>query len=102
MAVQDTGVIVLQESKAGNSGESRTVDVPDAGYLPVRCQSEQRTLKSPKPNRFSFRMDATNVLNHPNPLPIAPAISINSASGDFGLSDKTTNWDPSVSRPNCD
>jgi hypothetical protein len=29
-------------------------------------------------------MDATNVLNHPNPLPVSPAISINSTSGDFG------------------
>jgi len=77
------GLIVLQNPKPGTQGTlgQSTFDMPgtwrfDANLAKSFKVSETKTLQ--------FRMDATNVLNHPNPLPISPAISINSTSGDFG------------------
>jgi hypothetical protein len=77
------GVIVLQNPRPGaqgNLGQS-TFEMPgtfrfDANLGKSFNIGENRSLQ--------IRMDATNVLNHPNPLPAAPAISINQASGDFG------------------
>ena len=45
-----------------------------------------KTFKITESKSLQFRMDAVNVMNHPNPLPAAGAtLSINSTSGgDFG------------------
>ena len=84
------GVIVLQNPKPGTQGNlgQYVFDMPgtfrfDANLGKSFRISETKTLQ--------IRMDAQNVLNHPNPLPVAPAISINNASGDFGYltNDKT-------------
>jgi Carboxypeptidase regulatory-like domain len=77
------GVLVLQNPRPGaqgNLGQS-TFQMPGTFRFDANLSKNIRISES---KSVQIRMDATNVLNHPNPLPIAPAISINSASGDFG------------------
>jgi hypothetical protein len=84
------GVIVLQNPSPGRQGNlgQMTFDMPGTYRFDANLS---KTFRLTETKSLQFRMDATNVLNHPNPLPVAPAISINQASGDFGYltNDKT-------------
>jgi hypothetical protein len=77
------GVIVLQNPKPGTQGTlgQSTFEMPGTWRFDANLS---KNIKLTETKSLQLRMDATNVLNHPNPLPIAPAISINSTSGDFG------------------
>jgi len=76
------GVIVLQNPKPGTQGNlgQMTFEMPGTFRFDANL-SKSFTITETK--SLQIRMDATNVLNHPNPLPAAPAISINAAGG-FG------------------
>jgi hypothetical protein len=82
--------IVLQNPKPGSQGTlgQTTFDMPGTFRFDANIS---KTFRVTETKTVQVRMDATNVLNHPNPLPAAPAISINNASGDFGYltNDKT-------------
>jgi Carboxypeptidase regulatory-like domain len=78
------GVIVLQNPKPGTQGNlgQSTFDMPGTWRFDGNLSKSFRISET---KSVQFRMDATNVLNHPNPLPISPAISINNTTtGDFG------------------
>jgi hypothetical protein len=77
------GVIVLQNPKPGTQGNlgQSTFEMPGTFRFDANLS---KNFKLTETKSLQFRMDATNVLNHPNPLPVSPAISINSTSGDFG------------------
>jgi len=77
------GVIVLQNPKPGSQGNlgQSTFEMPGSFRFDANLG---KSFKITEKKTLQFRMDAINVLNHPNPLPVAPAISINNASGDFG------------------
>ena len=77
------GVIVLQNPRPGTQGNlgQSTFEMPGTFRFDANLSKNFRLTET---KSIQFRMDATNVLNHPNPLPIAPAISINNTSGDFG------------------
>jgi hypothetical protein len=81
------GVIVLQNPKPGSQGSlgQMTFEMPGTFRFDANIS---KNFKINETKSLQFRLDATNVLNHPNPLPIAPSISINPGttvgSGDFG------------------
>jgi hypothetical protein len=78
------GVIVLQNPKPGTQGNlgQSSFDMPGTWRFDANLS---KSFKISETKSVQFRMDATNVLNHPNPLPIAPAVSINNTTtGDFG------------------
>jgi hypothetical protein len=78
------GVIVLQNPKPGAQGTlgQMTFDMPGTFRFDANLS---KNIKLTETKSLQFRIDAANVLNHPNPLPAAPAISINSTAGaDFG------------------
>jgi hypothetical protein len=77
------GAIVLQNPKPGTQGNlgQYFFHMPGTWRFDANLS---KNIKIAETKSLQFRMDATNVLNHPNPLPIAPAVSINSTSGDFG------------------
>ncbi len=77
------GVIVLQNPKPGTQGNlgQYFFRMPGTWRFDANLSKSFRITET---KSVQFRMDATNVLNHPNPLPTSPAISINSTSGDFG------------------
>lgn len=77
------GVIVLQNPRPGTQGNlgQSTFEMPGTFRFDANLSKNFRLTET---KSIQFRMDATNVLNHPNPLPVAPAISINNTSGDFG------------------
>jgi hypothetical protein len=78
------GVIVLQNPRPGKQGTLGQMSF----YMPGTFRFDanlSKNIKLTESKSLQFRIDAANVLNHPNPLPVAPAISINSAAGgDFG------------------
>jgi len=82
--------VVLQNPKPGTQGTlgQTTFDMPGTFRFDANIS---KTFRVTETKTVQVRMDATNVLNHPNPLPAAPAISINNTSGDFGYltNDKT-------------
>jgi hypothetical protein len=78
------GVIVLQNPKPGTQGNlgQQTFEMPGTFGFDANLS---KSFKISETKSLQFRMDATNVLNHPNPLPAAPAVSINSTTTtDFG------------------
>jgi hypothetical protein len=77
------GVIVLQNPKPGTQGNlgQMTFEMPGTFRFDANLS---KNFKLTETKSLQFRMDATNVLNHPNPLPVSPSVSINSTSGDFG------------------
>jgi hypothetical protein len=77
------GVIVLQNPKPGTQGNlgQSTFEMPGTFRFDANLS---KSFKMTETKSLQLRIDATNVLNHPNPLPISPAISINSTTGDFG------------------
>jgi hypothetical protein len=77
------GVIVLQNPKPGTQGNlgQSTFEMPGTFRFDANLS---KNFKMTETKSLQLRIDATNVLNHPNPLPISPAISINSTTGDFG------------------
>jgi hypothetical protein len=77
------GVIVLQNPMPGAQGTlgQSTFEMPGTFRFDANLS---KSIRISETKSLQIRMDATNVLNHPNPLPAAPAISINEASGDFG------------------
>jgi hypothetical protein len=79
------GVIVLQNPKPGTQGTlgQMTFEMPGTYRFDANLS---KTFRMTETKSLQFRLDAVNVLNHPNPLPAAGAtISINSTSGgDFG------------------
>jgi len=79
------GVIVLQNPKPGTQGNlgQMTFEMPGSYRFDANLS---KTFRISETKSLQFRMDAVNVLNHPNPLPAAGAtISMNSTSGgDFG------------------
>jgi hypothetical protein len=78
------GLIVLQNPKPGSQGTlgQATFDMPGTFRFDANLS---KNIKLTETKSLQFRIDAANVLNHPNPLPAAPAVSINSTSGgDFG------------------
>jgi hypothetical protein len=77
------GVIVLQNPKPGTQGTlgQSTFQMPGTFRFDANLG---KSFKISETKSLQLRMDATNVMNHPNPLPVSPAISINSTSGDFG------------------
>ena len=74
---------MLQNSKPGTQGNLGQYNFQMPGTYRFDTNIS-KNFKISETKSIQFRMDASNVLNHPNPLPGAPAISINSASGDFG------------------
>ena len=84
------GVIVLQNPRPGTQGNlgQSTFEMPGTFRFDANLSKNFRLTES---KSLQIRMDATNVLNHPTPLPLPPAISINNASGDLGYltNDKT-------------
>src|SRR5215510_8047159 len=77
------GVIVLQNPKPGTQGNLGQMSFNMPGTFRFDANLS-KNIKISETKSIQFRMDATNVLNHPNPLPVAPAISINNSTGDFG------------------
>jgi hypothetical protein len=78
------GVIVLQNPKPGTQGNIGQYAFEMPGTFRFDANLSKR-IKISETKSLQFRMDATNVLNHPNPLPVTPTISINStATTDFG------------------
>lgn len=77
------GVIVLQNPKPGTQGNLGQYNFQLPGVFRFDANLS-KNIKISETKSLQFRMDASNVLNHPNPLPAGPAVSINSASGDFG------------------
>ena len=77
------GVIVLRNPRPGTQGNlgQSTFEMPGTFRFDANLSKNIRINET---KAIQFRMDAINVLNHPNPLPVAPAISINNTSGDFG------------------
>ena len=79
------GVIVLQNPKPGTQGTlgQMTFEMPGTYRFDANLS---KTFRITETKSLQVRLDAVNVLNHPNPLPAAGAtISINSTSGgDFG------------------
>jgi hypothetical protein len=79
------GVIVLQNPKPGTQGTlgQMTFEMPGTYRFDANLS---KTFRITETKALQIRLDAANVLNHPNPLPAAGAtISINSTSGgDFG------------------
>jgi hypothetical protein len=79
------GVLVLQNPKPGTQGNlgQMTFELPGVYRFDANVSKNFRISET---KAVQFRMDAINVMNHPNPLPGAGAtISINSTSGgDFG------------------
>jgi len=76
---------VLQNPKPGTQGNlgQMTFEMPGSYRFDANLS---KTFRISETKSLQFRMDAVNVLNHPNPLPAAGAtISMNSTSGgDFG------------------
>jgi hypothetical protein len=79
------GLVVLQNPKPGTQGNlgQMTFQMPGTYRFDANLGKTFRITES---KSLQFRMDAVNVMNHPNPLPAAGAtLSINSTSGgDFG------------------
>src|SRR5262249_18377572 len=77
------GVIVLQNPKPGTQGNlgQSTFDMPGTFRFDANLGKSFRLTET---KSLQFRMDAQNVMNHPNPLPVSPAVSINNVNGDFG------------------
>jgi Carboxypeptidase regulatory-like domain len=86
------GVIVLQNPKPGTQGTLGQYNFENPGTFRFDANIS-KSFKISETKSVQFRMDATNVLNHPNPLPISPILPINSTTGDFGYltNDKTGN-----------
>jgi len=86
-AVADaTGTVVLQQPAPGNRGTmgQRTVDGPGQWRFDA---SMQKSFKISESKALQFRMDARNILNHPEPN--APTLSINNTN--FGTINGKTN-----------
>jgi hypothetical protein len=78
------GVIVLQNPKPGTQGSLGQYNFHMPGTFRFDANLS-KNFKLTETKSLQLRMDATNVLNHPNPLPISPAVSINSTTTtDFG------------------
>jgi hypothetical protein len=77
------GVVVLQNPKPGTQGSLGQYNFQLPGTYRFDANLS-KNFKLRETKSLQLRVDATNVLNHPNPLPGAPAVSINSTSGDFG------------------
>ena len=79
------GVLVLQNPKPGTQGNlgQMTFVMPGTYRFDANLS---KSFKLTETKALQFRLDAVNVMNHPNPLPGAGAtLSINSTSGgDFG------------------
>ena len=75
------GQIVLQNPKPGTQGTlgQTTFELPGTIRFDANLGKSFRITES---KSLQVRFDAANVLNHPNPNPAAPTISINNA--DFG------------------
>jgi hypothetical protein len=77
-----SGQIVLQNPQPGKRGTlgRNTMETPGVWALDAAMS---KTIRITESKTFQFRMDATNILNHPTPG--NPSLDINSAANPFGF-----------------